>query len=41
MLLRIFEISKNTKKINGTFSDLSDKKKTRIDTEKWEGIEKG
>ena len=40
ILLRIFEISKNTKKkkINRTSSDLLDKK-TRIDTEKLEGIE--
>ncbi len=33
-------VSKNMKKINRISSDLFDKK-TRIDTEEWEGIEEG
>ena len=32
---------KTRKKINRTSSDLFDKKKTRIDTSEWEGIEEG
>ena len=39
ILLRIFDIFKNTKKINRTSSDQLDKK-TGVDTWEWEGIEK-
>ena len=41
ILLRIFEISKNTKKKLTGLLQIFLIKKTRIDTSEWEGIEEG